>query len=151
MPQSLSRALIHTVFSTKDRFPFLANHDLRGEMHAYVGGIAKKLDCEPIRIGGIADHVHLLTTLSRTISIADFVKEVKRVSSIWIKERGGLQSKFRWQSGYGVFSVSPLDVDRLVCYIENQEAHHERTGFQDEYRALLREHGVDLEERYLWD
>ena len=149
MPQSLSRVLIHTVFSTKDRYPFLSNQDLRGETYAYLGGIAKKLTCDPIRVGGTADHVHLLTTLPRTVAIADFVKEVKRVSTNWIKERGGIHGKFHWQSGYAVFSVGYGEVERLIRYIENQEAHHRSVGFQDEYRSLLRDQGIEFDERYL--
>jgi REP element-mobilizing transposase RayT len=151
MPQSLSRVLIHTAFSTKERAPLLSDTELRGETHAYLGGIAKQLGCDPIRVGGVADHVHLLTVLPRTMTIADFVKEVKRVSSNWIKERGGIHAKFQWQSGYGVFSVSPADVDQMVRYIEDQELHHRATGFQDEYRALLREQGIEFDERYVWD
>ncbi len=151
MPQSLPRVLIHTVFSTKDRAPFLANQELRQEAHSYLGGIAKKLDCHPIQVGGTADHVHLLTTLPRTTPIADLIKETKRVSSNWIKERGGIHAKFHWQSGYGVFSVSPGDADRLSQYIGYQERHHHKTGYQEEYRSLLEEHEIEFDERYVWD
>ena len=151
MPQSLSRVLIHTVFSTKERTPLLSGEDLRGQTHAYLGGVAKRLGCDPIKIGGEADHVHLLTTLPRTLAIADFVKEAKRVSTNWIKDRGGIHAKFHWQSGYGVFSVSQAEVDRIIRYIEDQEAHHRAIGFQDEFRALLREHGVAFDERYVWE
>lgn len=151
MPQSLSRVLIHTVFSTQDRAPFLANQELRDETHAYLGGIVKKLDCHPIQVGGTSDHVHLLTTLSRTVTIADLVKEAKRVSTNWVKRRGGIHAKFHWQSGYAVFSVSPKDVDRLLHYIQDQEEHHREVGFQEECRSLLLEHGIEFDERYMWD
>ena len=105
MPQSLSRILIHTVYSTKDRLPFLRDPEFRGETHAYLAGCAKALACLPVRIGGTEDHVHLLTTLSRTITVADFVKETKRKTTLWVKEKTGHQD-FSWQAGYGCFSVS---------------------------------------------
>ena len=151
MPQSLARVILHTVFSTKDRFPFLQNPTFRAEVHAYLGGCAKSLDCLPIQIGGVAYHVHLLTTLPRTLTSADFIKEVKRVSTNWIHDRGAEWTKFHWQGGYGVFSVSESKVPAVMRYIENQEEHHRVTTFQDEYRALLKKHGIICDETYLWD
>lgn len=151
MPQSLARVILHTVFSTKDRFPFFQNPVFRAEVHAYLGGCAKSLDCLPIQVGGVADHVHLLATLPRTLAIADFIKEVKRVSTIWIHERGPEWTKFHWQSGYGVFSVSESNVSAAARYIENQEHHHRVTTFQDEYRALLQKHGIAWDESHVWD
>jgi putative transposase len=106
MPQSLARILVHTIFSTKNRESCLTDVELRSNLYPFMGGVADKLGCDPIRIGGTADHVHLLTTLSRTTTIADLVKEVKRVSTDWIQGRGGMFSKFHWQAGYGAFSVS---------------------------------------------
>jgi putative transposase len=151
MPQSISRVVIHTVFSTKGREPAFQNAACRSEVHAYLGGCAKTLDCLPIQIGGVADHVHLLTTLPRTLCIADFVKEVKRVSTGWIQERGGLFTQFHWQAGYDCFSVSESMVPKVVRYIEGQEEHHRVITFQDEYRELLRRHGQTWDEQYLWD
>ena len=150
MPQSLSKAVIHTVFSTKRREPLLADQDLRGEVHAYLGGVGEKLGCHPIRVGGTSDHVHLLTTLSRTITIADFVKETKRISSGWIKERGSTYSGFHWQAGYGVFSVSQSEADVLIKYVQNQEEHHKRITFQEEFRRICERHGIVIDERYVW-
>ena len=150
MPQSLSRVLIHTVFSTKNRAPLLRDPDLRDELHAYLGGCAKTIDCQPVGIGGTEDHVHLLTSLSRTVAISEFVKEIKRNSSLWAKEKEGLRD-FSWQSGYGCFSVSESQVLVVSRYIENQEEHHRKITFQDEYRELLRRHGEAWDERYVWD
>ena len=104
MPQSLAKILIHTVFSTKDRRPFLREKPLRDELHHYLGGILQHLDCQPILVGGVEDHVHLLSTLARTCQPAELVKEVKRGSSIWIKSRDAALRDFSWQNGYGVFS-----------------------------------------------
>ncbi len=151
MPQSLSRILIHTVFSTKNRQPFFSDPDVRSEMHAVIGGMVKKLGCQPIRIGGMPDHVHLLTTLSRTLSVADFVKETKRASTDWIRQRDEQLSGFHWQAGYGVFSVSESNAAAVEEYILNQYEHHRATTFQDEFRAFCQRHRVDLDERYAWD
>jgi putative transposase len=151
MPQSLSRIVIHTVFSTQGREPALQNPAFRTEVHSFLGGCAKSLECLPLRIGGVADHVHLLTTLARTIAVADFVKEVKRVSTNWIQERGGLFSQFHWQAGYATFSVSESQVPAVARYIDNQEEHHQRISFQDEFRRFLLCHGQEWDERYVWD
>ena len=150
MPQSLSNVIIHTVFSTKNRVPFLGDPGLRSETHRYLGGVAKTLKCQPLIVGGVTDHVHLLTTLARTVSVADFVKELKRVSCNWLQHDKGIDG-FHWQSGYGVFSVSESQVARVRGYIELQEEHHRRQTFQEELRELLRRHGIEFDERYLWD
>jgi len=151
MPQSLSAVYLHLVFSTKDRRPFLNDPALRSEMHAYLAGASKQLDCAPILAGGVADHVHLLARHGRSITQADWVKELKRVSSIWIKTRDTTLHDFAWQSGYGVFSVSASNVDAVRDYVASQEAHHRKSTFQDEFRALLRKHGMEWDERYVWD
>jgi len=132
MPQSLSRIYIHTVFSTKNREPFLPDPSLREELHAYMGGIAKQLDCYPVRVGGTSDHVHLLTVLSRTATVASLVKEVKRVSSSWLHEKG--ISGFKWQAGYASFSVSESQMEAVEKYVSNQLEHHRKISFQDELR-----------------
>ncbi len=149
MPQSLSKIYIHTVFSTKNREPFLSDASLCEELHAYLGGIAKQLDCHPIRVGGTADHVHLLTTLARTKTVADFVKELKRVSSLWLHEKG--ISGFKWQAGYASFSVSQSSLERVEKYVSSQEEHHRKVLFQDELRQFFAKHNLEFEERFVWD
>ena len=151
MPQSLSVVHIHLVFSTKNRVPFLRDANLRTEMHAYLGGVSANLDCPPTLVGGMEDHVHLLCRLGRTISQADWVKEVKRISSTWIKEREPQMRDFAWQAGYGAFSVSASSVPKVRAYIARQEEHHRKVSFQEEYRAFLRKHGTEWDERYVWD
>ncbi len=151
MPQSLSCVRIHLVFSTKNRHPFLRDAALRTEMHAYLGGVSGQLDCPPIIVGGPDDHVHLLCRLSRTISQADWVKELKRVSSVWVKQRAPALVEFAWQGGYGAFSVSASATDRTRDYIARQAEHHKQQTFQDEYRAFLTKHGLEWDERYVWD
>jgi len=151
MAQSLARLWTHLIFSTKDRFPFLNDKTLRREMHAYLAEMLRKHDCETLIVGGVEDHTHSLFALSRTHSIASVVKEVKRTSSGWIKEASRRLSKFHWQGGYAAFSVSQSNLEDVIRYIENQEQHHQRVTFQDEYRAFLKAYGVEFDERYIWD
>ena len=151
MPQSLSAVYIHLVFSTKERQPFLRDRDARESLHAYLGGISKTLDCPPIIVGGMEDHVHLLTRFGRTITQAEWVKELKRVSNLWLKEQNRTYADFQWQGGYADFSVSPSNLELVKRYIANQEEHHRKLNFQDELRALLRKHNVEWDERYVWD
>ena len=151
MPQSLARILVHFVFSTTYRPPFLAEKNIRNEMHAYLGGVCKGLGCPVLIVGGVADHVHILSLLTRTLSVADVMGEIKRESSKWIKSKGGMLTKFAWQNGYGAFSVGQSEVERVRAYIAGQEKHHRKRTFQDEYRAFLKEHGLEYDERYVWD
>jgi REP element-mobilizing transposase RayT len=151
MPQSLAKVLVHIVFSTKHRYPFLAEKNIRDEMHAYLGATCNELECAVLTVGGVADHVHILCVLSRNVSIAKLVGDVKRGSSKWVKTKGKMLTKFAWQNGYGVFSVAQSQVERVREYIAGQEEHHRKKTFQDEYRLFLKEYGVDFDERYVWD
>jgi len=151
MPQSLSAVYIHLVFSTKDRRPFVRDTELREKLHAFLGAASKNLECPPIRVGGVEDHVHLLCRFGRTITQAEWVKELKRTSSMWMKEQGSKYAEFAWQGGYSAFSVSKSNVDRVCEYIENQETHHQKLTFQDELRAFFRKHGVEWDEKFVWD
>ena len=148
MPQSLAAIYVHGVFSTKNRQPVFDNVAFRRDVHAYIAGVAKRLDCPALEIGGVADHVHVLARLGRTITVAEWMKETKRVSSAFVNET---IKGFAWQSGYGAFSVSATDVDKIVHYIRNQEEHHKTFSFQDEFRKLLSEHGIEWDEEYVWD
>src|SRR6266566_9715573 len=121
MPQSLSVVYIHLVFSTKHRQPFLRDVEMRTRLHSQLGGISKTLGCAPILSGGVEDHVHLLARFGRTITQAEWVKELKRVSNLWLKERGRDYAGFEWQGGYADFSVSQSNLDQVKLYIANQE------------------------------
>jgi len=151
MPQSLSAVYIHLVFSTKARPPLLRDKAVRDALHGYLGGISKQLDCPPILVGGVEDHVHLLARFARTVTQAEWVKELKRVSNIWMKEKGQEFADFDWQGGYADFSVSQSNLDQVKHYIAAQEEHHLKIGFQDELRALLRKHELAWDEKYVWD
>src|ERR1039458_970531 len=147
MPQSLAKILVHTVFSTKDRRPFLRDTALRQELHHYLGGILKNLECQPFVVGGVEDHVHLLASLSRTCAAAEMVKEVKRGSSLWTKERDAGMWDFGWQNGYGMFSIGSSQIEDVRRYIAEQEQHHRKVSFQDEFRLLLKRYELRSEER----
>jgi putative transposase len=150
MPQSLANVLIHVVFSTKERQPFLADCTLRTALYQYLAAVSAELRCPVIKLGGVEDHGHLLARQARTITLAGWVRELKRSSSLWVKERPEV-SVFQWQAGYGAFSVSQSQSAEVARYIAQQEAHHRRISFQDEFRTLLDRHKVTYDERYLWD
>jgi putative transposase len=136
LPQSPSNILIHLVWSTKDRHPWLSP-GIREEIHAFLAGAVRQCDCEAYRVGGIADHVHLAVRLSRTLSIADLVKEVKTASTKWLKAKDPGFTSFHWQQGYGDFSLGMSQRETLLHYIDTQEEHHRTRTFQDEYRDIL--------------
>jgi REP element-mobilizing transposase RayT len=150
MPQSLSRVLVHLVFSTKNRAQVLVPA-IRAELHPYLAVVLKNDNCPSLQVGGVEDHVHLLFALSRTRTIAQVVENVKTSSSKWLKTKSPALADFHWQNGYGVFSVGRSEVDGIIHYIRNQEEHHRVTTFQDEYRKFLRDHEIDFDERYVWD
>jgi putative transposase len=150
MPQSLANLLVHAVFSTSDRRPLIPE-EVRPDLYAYAGGILRNLNCQPVQLGGVADRVHVLFRLGRTLSLAEAMEKVKSGTSKWIKTKEGIPADFRWQAGYGAFSVSPEHEARVGRYIQEQETHHRSASFQDELRDLLREAGLEYDERYLWD
>ncbi len=151
MPQSLANVLVHIVFSTKQRRTMLQNAELRDEMHRYLAGVSANLECPAIIVGGATDHVHLLAHQSRKIALAEWVKKLKRVSSLWAKEKSPQWDLFQWQAGYGAFSVSQSQKERVQEYIRSQEEHHRQISFQDELRMILKKHGMTFDERYVWD
>ncbi len=150
MGQSLAKNYIHIVFSTKHRTP-LIYPPYEEELHAYLGGICKQLECYPIKIGGYTDHVHILCLLSKKIALMNLLEEVKAHSSKWMKTKDESLKNFYWQYGYGAFSVNPAQVDIVTAYIANQHEHHSKKTFQVEYRGFLKKYGVAYDERYVWD
>ena len=124
MGQSLTHLLVHAIFSTKDRRPFLRSEEIRNEIYAYMAGTLKNLDCHPIKIGGIEDHVHVFSSLSKNIAFSDLIGRLKGASSKRLKEKGLLG--FGWQNGYGAFSVSESNVESVTAYILNQAEHHRK-------------------------
>ena len=150
MAQSLSKVYIHITFSTKDRH-HLIDEKIRESLFQYLGGVCKGLECNPVKVGGYTDHMHILCLLSRKIAQMNLLEELKKQSSKWIKTKGNAYSNFYWQDGYGVFSVNPTQIDVVVDYIRNQEEHHKTLSFQDELRAFLKKYNVEYDERYIWN
>ena len=150
MPQSLAFLLIHIVFSTKNRAPVL-DAAVRPALHAYLATVARNMDCECYRAGGVDDHVHLAIRLSRIVTVAKLVEELKTSSSKWLKTQSPALATFAWQRGYGAFSVRPSGLDALRHYIDTQEEHHRKRTFQEEYRTFLTQYGIEYDERYVWD
>ncbi len=150
MPQSLSSILVHLIFSTKNREPFITPQ-IESELHPYMAKIFRALKSPSLTIDGTSDHLHILFSLSRVIAIADLVEEVKTESSKWIKTKGPELRNFHWQKGYGAFSIGQSQVSALRRYIARQKIHHQRVTFQNEYRKFLKSYGIDYDERYVWD
>mgnify|MGYP000025204587 CR=1 FL=1 len=148
MPQSLSQVLVHLVFSTKHRQPFIMP-DKRKALFAYLAGTLNQMKCPCIVVGGMPDHVHLMFAQARTLSMSEIVEELKKESSKWAKAM--IHAEFYWQNGYGVFSVSQSQSPKVKYYIEHQEDHHRVNTFQDEFRELLRMHELHWDEKYVWD
>jgi putative transposase len=149
MPQSFASLHCHVVFSTKHRQSLITD-ELQPRLFEYVGGIMRNNSSSLIAAGGMPDHVHLLVSLGRTVSIADALRLTKSNSSAWIHDELRMPD-FQWQNGYGAFAVSFSNLEQVRTYLANQHEHHRVHTFQDEFRELLRRHGLEWDERYVWD
>jgi putative transposase len=149
MPQSLVKILVHTVFSTKNRTDLIVPEIEEG-LFGYIHGIVEHNKSKLILANGTTNHIHLLISLGKTMDISDLVGDIKRGSSVWIKEQGDFRN-FYWQEGYGAFSIGQSQVPMVVKYIENQKQHHAEKDFQTEFRSLLKKYQVEYDERYVWD
>jgi putative transposase len=150
MADTFTQLSTHIVFSTKSRAPLL-DKQIRPRVFAYLGGIARQIGVKPLAIGGTADHVHVLLELPATISVADALRLLKTNSSRWIHQRWPTRRAFAWQAGYGAFSTSRSNASAVLEYVKSQERHHQKLSFQDEFRALLRRHGIPFDESTMWD
>jgi REP-associated tyrosine transposase len=148
MGHTYSRIISHIIFSTKDRVPYL-RPDLRDRLFRYMAGIAHGIEASDVVVNGVADHVHLMLTLPPALSVATAVNKIKANSSKWIHEQRLLPRAFAWQAGYAAFSVSPSKIAEVIRYIENQEAHHQKISFQDEYLSFLKAHHIDYNAHFL--
>ncbi len=151
MSQSLSQLWVHIIFSTKNRRPFLKDALVRERLYDYIKAICHAKNCDVNIINGIEDHVHLLVGLHKNISLSKLIEEIKRSSSKWIKALDNSLHQFYWQSGYGAFSVSQSQLERVRLYIKNQHQHHQKQSFQDELRKFLVQHHMAYDESYLWN
>jgi REP element-mobilizing transposase RayT len=150
MPQSLAKLVVHMVFSTREREPFIDDR-VRESLHRYMAAILKDCGCAPLLINSVEDHAHVLFELSRTTTVAQIAEKLKGKSSLWIKTQGSKYQDFAWQTGYGAFSVSPEAVEAARSYVATQREHHANQSYQSEYRTLLAKHGLIFDERYVWD
>lgn len=148
MSQSFVKFYAHIVFHTKNNLKFI-KEEIEDELHSYLGGILKSYKSIPFQIGGTSDHIHILCTLPKTMTLADLAEEVKKSSSKWIKTKGAGYRNFYWQDGYGGFSVGWSQIETVKFYIRNQKQHHLKIDFIDEYKSLLKENGIEYDERYL--
>ena len=150
MAGTFTNLLFHVVFSTKHRQPIITT-DLQPELYKYIGGIVRGQDGVLLEIGGIPDHVHLVTKFRADVSVAEMLRLIKANSSKWVNERPHPMGRFEWQAGYGAFSIGESQAPRVIRYIQDQEKHHRRMTFQDEFRKLLTRYRVEFDERYVWD
>jgi putative transposase len=147
MPQSLVRILVHAVFSTKNRADLIAPGIEEG-LYGYIHGIVENNKSKLILAGGTSDHIHLLISLGKTVDISGLIGDIKRDSSVWMKEH---RRDFYWQEGYGAFSIGQSQIPSVTEYIHRQKQHHAKQDFKDEFRGLLRKYEVDFDERFVWD
>ena len=148
MSRTFTNLLVHLTFGTKNREPFILP-EIKPELHRYLGGLTRKLNGKAYGINGTEDHVHMLVNLPPTISVSDALRFIKSNSSGWVHDEWP-RRPFGWQPGYGAFSVSKSNVPGVLRYIGNQEAHHRRMTFQEEFISFLRAHEIDYDERYIW-
>ena len=149
MAQSLAQVYIHLVFHTKYSSVTIREEDLP-KLFAYIDGIIVNKNAMVIQIDGVPNHIHILCTLSRTISLADFVEDIKKCSSKWIKTIAPYYSQFAWQGGYAVFSVSASVVEKVKAYVQNQKEHHRKKTFQEEYEAFLKAYHIEYNPEYVF-
>ncbi len=150
MPQSFTKLYAHLIFSTKNRQPFL-DEQIRIRVHGYLATIIRNLDSPYVVVGGVADHVHILFDMGKFHTPLEFVEQVKRESSKFVKTLGADYKNFYWQRGYGIFSVSPTHLSNAEHYVRNQEDHHKKRTFQDEFKEFLKRYEIEYDERYVWD
>lgn len=149
MAQTHVSVYLHIVFSTKNRFPFI-RPEIEKELFAYIGGACGNHKCRLIAANGTANHIHLLISIDKRVSIPDLVGELKRQSSKWIKTVGLNYSKFAWQDGYSAFSVGHTQLKDVQTYIQKQKSHHEKVLFEDEMRGFYKRYQLEFDEQFVW-
>ncbi len=150
MAGTFSQIYIHYVFAVKDRQNLLQK-PWREEVFKYISGIIKGKDQKPIIINGVSDHVHVFVGLKPSMNISDLVRDIKNNSSNFINNNKFIKGKFSWQNGYGAFSYAHSQIESVYQYILNQEEHHRKKTFREEYIEFLQKFGIDYNEKYLFD
>lgn len=147
MPHTYTNLLFHIVFSTKDRIPFIKS-DLEERLYEYIGGTIRGLGAICLEIGGVEDHIHILVKLKPTLNISKFLEKLKPSVTKWA--RSIIHPKFEWQDGYGAFSIGESQIPAVRKYIRNQKEHHKKQSFEDEFKSMLTQAGIEFDEKYLW-
>lgn len=150
MANTFSQIYIQTVFAVSGRLS-LISRDFREELHKYITGIVRKKDQKLISINGMSDHLHILIGLRPAMALAELVRDIKSDSSEWVNKKKLARGKFGWQEGYGAFSYGHSQLDTIIRYIQNQEKHHRRRSFRDEYLTLLRKFDIEFKEKYIFE
>jgi REP element-mobilizing transposase RayT len=150
MGNTFTNLLYHLVFSTKNRKDFIQD-SFRDELYSYLGGIVRGEKGKTITIGGTKDHMHILAKFPQGVTVSNMLQNIKGNSSKWLNEKGFVAYRFYWQRGYGAFTVSESMVDIVSRYIENQEIHHKKMTFKEEFLMLLKRNNIEYNEKYLWD
>jgi putative transposase len=150
MANTYSQIYLHVVFSVKGR-QNLIHKDWKDELYKYICGITNNKEQKVYAIGGVADHIHILVSIKPNIALSDLVRDIKANSSKWINERELIKGKFKWQEGFGAFSYAQSQLDNVIAYINNQEQHHRKKLFKDEYIDLLQKFNVSYDDRYLFE
>ena len=150
MPHTFANLLTHVIFSTKDR-QRLISPELKPDLLAYLGGIVRELQGKAITANSMPDHVHMLLLLPPSLAVADVLRTVKTNSSRWVHQTRSRHRGFAWQTGYGAFSVSQSNAATVVKYIREQEKHHRRISFQEEFVIFLKKNGIEYDDRYIWE
>ena len=147
MPHTYTNLLVHIVFSTKERYPFIKpEYEMR--LYEYIGGAIRGMKGVCLEIGGVEDHIHILSKLKPTLNVSRFLESLKPSVTTWA--RSIIHPKFEWQDGYGAFSVGESQGPSVRRYIQNQKEHHKKQTFEDEFREMLGNAGIEYDERYLW-
>lgn len=150
MAQTLFNSYFHVVFSTKNRFDFITPN-IEDELNAYIGGVIRNNESKLLKAGGTSNHIHLLVSVGKQVSVPNLIGKVKRESSQWIKTKSRMLSKFAWQDGYSAFSLGYTQIPVISRYISNQKEHHRGKVFEDEMRGFYRKYRIDFDEKYVWD
>jgi len=149
MANTYCQIYVHFVFAVQNRMG-LIKQAWKDDLYKYITGTISNKGHKLLAIGGVSDHIHILVSMSPTQAISDLMADVKRSSSLWINERRLVPGKFSWQSGYGAFTYNKQQISNVANYIENQEEHHKTKKFRDEYENLLREFGIEYDDRYIF-
>lgn len=149
MAGTFTHVAIHFVFSTKNRIPWI-DERIRERLHEYMGGIVRELKGRQMTVNSVADHVHLYAYIPKTVSVSEFMGKVKGSSSKWISSTFSGFGDFTWQEGYGAFSVSKSNEKKVIEYIQKQQTHHHKKGFQEEFIEFLDMNEISYDKKYIW-